>query len=435
MRATTTGPNRRDGNYLRLWWANAINSVGDGAFVAALPLLAVTITRDPRDISIIAAATYLPWLLLSLPAGVIVDRYDRATLMWRCQAVQALIVAGVAAITATGRSSIPILVAASFLLGSAQVVITNAAQSALPHYVPVARLQRANANQFIAQTLGQSTLGPPLGSLLFVVAATLPFGLDVVSFAASAALLAGLPRVARDRPPRRSSMRAEMSEGLRWLKGHQLLRTLAVMLGLNTFCFQMGFATLVLFATGTLHLSEAYYGVILVGAGLGSIVGGLLNSHIARRLGALPALLTSYAVNGVSYIGMGLAPNGVALAALLAASGVAVTVTSVVPVSLRQQLVPDRLLGRVNSAYRMIGWGLMPLGSLAGGFAAQHFGLRAPFVGAGAIRLIVLAVTLPVLLAGARSLRTAPAAGPRPHGAGVRTIEHDQPVDHKAADR
>ena len=136
-----------DGRYWRLWWANAINSVGDGAFIAALPLLAVTITTDPRTISIIAAATYLPWLLLSLPAGVIVDRYDRATLMWQCQTFQAVIVAGVAAATAAGHANIPILVAASFLLGSAQVIITNAAQSALPQYVPLRRLQRARQSR------------------------------------------------------------------------------------------------------------------------------------------------------------------------------------------------------------------------------------------------------------------------------------------------
>src|SRR5271155_3962637 len=82
--------------YWRLWWANAISSTGDGAFVAALPLLAVTITRDPRLVSVVAAATYLPWLLLSLPAGAVVDRYDRATLMWRAQAVQTAVVVGIA---------------------------------------------------------------------------------------------------------------------------------------------------------------------------------------------------------------------------------------------------------------------------------------------------------------------------------------------------
>src|SRR5690242_14983325 len=91
--AQSTGTFERSGTdrprlgdrYWRLWWANAINSVGDGAFIAALPLLAVTVTHDPRQISMLAVASYLPWLLLSLPAGVIVDRYDRATLMWRCQ--------------------------------------------------------------------------------------------------------------------------------------------------------------------------------------------------------------------------------------------------------------------------------------------------------------------------------------------------------------
>ncbi|MFY1633699.1 MFS transporter [Solwaraspora sp. WMMB335] len=401
----TEGKSRLGGHYWRLWWANTINSVGDGAFVAALPLLAVSVTTDPRDISAIATATYLPWLLLSLPVGVIVDRYDRATLMWRCQAFQGVVVAGVALAAATGHTSIPLLLAASFLLGSAQVVITNAAQSVLPQLVPAPLLQRANANQYVVQTLGQSMLGPPLGSLLFVVAAALPFGLDAASFALSAFLLFTLPRIEKG-SRRESSMRAEMTEGLLWLKRHRLLRTLAFMLGMNTFCHQMGFATLVLFATQTLHLSYRDYGLMLVGVGVGSIIGGFVNSRIARWLGPLPALLLSYAANAVIYIAMGLAPNGGALTILLGACGLVVTVTSIVTVSLRQQMVPDRLLGRVNSVYRMIGWGLMPVGSLLGGLIAQHFGLRAPFLGAGAIRIVVLLLAAPIVIGSIRKMGT-----------------------------
>jgi MFS family permease len=396
------------GMYWRLWWANAVNSVGDGAFVAALSLLAVTVTTDARAISIIAAVAYLPWLLLSLPAGVIVDRYDRATLMWRCQAGQAAIVAGVAVATVTGHVSIPLLAAASFLLGSAQVVIANAAQSALPQYVPVRLLPRANGNQYVAQTLGGWVLGPPVGSVLFVAAAALPFGLDAASFVLSAALLATLPR----RPAQRTehtSMRGEVSEGLRWLRGHRLLRTLAVMLGMNTFCQQMGFATLVLFATQTLHLGSRDYGLVLVGGGLGGIVGGLINSRVAQWLGPLPALAASYVASAILYIAAGLAANGAVLAVLFAAGGIALTLINVVTVSLRQQIVPQELLGRVNSVYRMLGWGLMPLGGVAGGLVAHRFGLRAPLLGAGAIRFAVIATTLPFLIAIARR----PAAGRR----------------------
>jgi MFS family permease len=104
--------------YWRLWWANAISSTGDGAFVTALPLLAVTITRDPRLVSVVTAATYLPWLLLSLPAGAVVDRYDRATLMWAAQAVQAAVVTALVIAIVARRADIEVLAAGGLLLGS-----------------------------------------------------------------------------------------------------------------------------------------------------------------------------------------------------------------------------------------------------------------------------------------------------------------------------
>src|SRR5580704_8721732 len=118
-------------DYWRLWWANAISSTGDGAFVAALPLLAVTITRDPRLVSVVTAATYLPWIVLSLPAGALVDRYDRATLMWRSQAAQAAVVAAVAILIVFRIGDIAVLAVAGLLLGCAEVVFSNAAQSVL----------------------------------------------------------------------------------------------------------------------------------------------------------------------------------------------------------------------------------------------------------------------------------------------------------------
>src|SRR6202012_5148655 len=216
--------------YWRMWWANAISGTGDGAFTAALPLLAVAITRDPRLVSVVTAAMFLPWMVLSLPGGAIVDRYDRATLMWRSQAVQAAVVTAVAIAIASGQDSIAILSVAGLLLGCAEVIFSNAAQAVLPALVPPELLPRANGSQQVSLTIGESFLGPPVGSLLFAAAAALPFGLDAVSFAGSAALVATLPRSPRSRekhPP----IRAQIAEGLRWLARHRLLRVVAVLLG------------------------------------------------------------------------------------------------------------------------------------------------------------------------------------------------------------
>lgn len=395
---------RLGASFWRLWWANAINSIGDGAVIAAMPLLAVTVTRDPRQISVISAVTYLPWLLLSLPAGAMVDRHDRASLMWRCQAFQAMVIATVAVVAVMHMVSIPFLAVASLLVGAPQVVITNAAQSVLPQIVPAQQLPLANSNQYVVQTVGQSSVGPPLGSLLFTLVAALPFGLDAGSFAVSAALLATLPRVPVGVAARRS-LRTEAAEGLRWLGSHPLLRTLALLLAVNTFCNQMGMATLVLLATQTLHLSLRTYGLLLVAIGIGSVLGGLANVHITKRLSPLPIFVMALAANAAVYAGMGLAGNSTELAAMLALSGIVVTLSTTVTVSLRQQIVPAQLLGRVNSVYRMVGWGFMPLGALAGGFAAEQLGLRAPFLIASAVRAACLMAALPILYTEARTFK------------------------------
>lgn len=385
--------------YWRVWWANTVSSVGDGALVSALPLLAVTITRDPRLIAVVSAAFYLPWLLLSLPAGALVDRCDRATLMWRAQAVQGAVVAVIAVLAAIGAADIAMLTAAGFCLGAAEVVFSNAAQALLPQLVPADLLPKANGNLQVSLTVGETFLGPPVGSVLFAAARVLPFGLDAGSFAASAALLSGLPRI----PPAHGAggLRATIAEGLRWLFRHRLLRVVAVLLGVMGFCNQMGQAVLVLLATQTLHIGARGYGLLWAAAAAGSVVGGLANPAITRRLGQLPSLVVAMAATALAFAGIGLAPDPVVAGLMMACDGFFVTMWNIVTVSLRQRIVPGDLLGRVNSVYRMIGWGLMPAGALAGGFAAHVGGLRAPYVIGGIVCGVTLVAALPVLL-GAR---------------------------------
>jgi MFS family permease len=385
--------------YWRLWWANAVSSVGDGAFAAALPLLAVTVTRDPRLVSVVSVATYLPWLIVSLPAGSLVDRHDRSTLMWRSQLVQGFAVGVITILAAVHHVNIAALAVTGFCLGSAQVVFTNAAQSVLPSLVPADLLPRANGTQYAVQTIGQSFVGPPLGSALFAVAAAAPFGIDVASFAGSAVLLTMLPRFRRP-----GTSRAGIRDGLRWLLRHRLLRVVAVLLGMNNFFGQMGWATFVLLATGALHVSARGFGLLLATSAVGSVLGGLVHPAITRRLGQVPSLVIASAANALLYIGISVTSSIVIMGILLAGSGFVITMWNVVTVSLRQQIVPDDLLGRVNSAYRMIGWGMIPLGALAGGFVADLAGLRAPFLVAGIARGVTLLALLPALLAASRAL-------------------------------
>lgn len=394
--------------YWRLWWANAVSYVGDGALVTALPLFAITVTKDPRLISLVSAAMFVPWLPLSLPAGVIVDRYDRAALMWRSQVFQFAVTAALAAGVATHHAGIAVLVIGGLLLGSAEVFFSNAAQSVLPQLVPTELLARANGNQQVVLTIGETFAGPPLGSVLFAVRAALPFGLDAVSFAGSAALLATLPRTRKAPAKSGTSMRAEIAEGIRWLARHRLLRSVAVLLGVANFASQMGQATLVLLATEVLHTGTRGYGLLWTASAAGSVLGGLVNPVVTRRVGLVPSLVMSGCAFAGVYVGVGMSPDFAVALALMACQGFFVTMWNIVTVTLRQTVVPAALLGRVNSAYRMVGWGLMPLGALAGGFAAHAIGLRAPYVIGGLLLAVAMLVAAPAL----RAARSGPPAGP-----------------------
>jgi MFS family permease len=378
-----------------------VSNVGDGAFAAAVPLLAVALTRDPRLVSVVSAATTLPWLLLSLPAGALVDRHDRAGLMWRAQALQAFVVGVLAVAVALGATSIPLLAVAAFALGACEVVFGNAAQAILPDIVPAADLHRANGQQFAAAATARTFVGPPVGSLLFAAAAALPFGLDAASFAVSAVLVARLPR--RPRPPSAAPLGKAVAEGLRWLGGHRLLRTLALLLAVNLFCFQLANVTLVLLATQELHVGVRAYGLLLTASAVGGIAGGLVNHRIAARIGTLPTVLLALAGAVPAYLASGVSTNAYVLGLLLAAISFFSSMWNVVTVSLRQSLPPAELLGRVNSVYRMLGSGLTPLGALAGGLVAHDLGVRAAYPIAGGLRGCALILALPALLSALRA--------------------------------
>jgi MFS family permease len=399
MTATAALPRKRLGpRYWRLWTASTISNLGDGVDLAAMPLLAASLTRDPRLVAGLAVALSLPWLLFALPAGAIVDRLDRRKVMYRVNLVRAALVAGLAVTVATDTASIWLLYVIAFGLGIAETLFDNAAQSIMPSIVDAELLELANGRQYAAEVVANTFVGPPLGGVLFAVAISLPFWLDSGSFLVSALLIATLAgsfrpagAAAREAGTRRS-LRAEIAEGVRWLRGHRLLRTLALLLGAMNFTMTMVMATAVLFAQEILGLDDRGYGLLLAGMAVGSVLGGLFGSRIAAALGPGRALVTAVAACMFSEAAVGLMSHAVPVALLFWISGLFGTVWNIITVSLRQQIIPDVLLGRVNSVYRFLGWGSMPLGALAGGLIANAFGLRAPYLVGGVIAAVLVLV-------------------------------------------
>jgi MFS family permease len=399
--------------YTRLWLASSVSFVGDGVFYTALPLLAAALTRDPLGVAAVEAAGQLPWLLFALPAGALVDRWDRRRVLWLTDAYRSLVLVALTGAVMVGWASIPLLGAAGFLLGLGSVLFTPAVMSILPAIVTrePARLERANGRLAAAQTVGEHFLGPPAGGALFTVSRSLPLAVDALSFAVSAALIASIPgryraaatAGAEDAAPpapgaaSRASLRTEIIEGLRWLAGHRLLRALAAMVAISSLALSAWTSIMVLFAQDLLGLGNVGYGLLWTGVAAGSLLGSLLAAHLARWLGGGPLLIVTAAAFGATTIGIGASSSPWVAGALLGALGAAVTTWNVVVVSLRQSIVPDLLVGRVNSAFQLLGMGMLPLGAALGGVLGRTLGLRAPFLISGAAMLVTALVAIPTV--------------------------------------
>jgi MFS family permease len=284
--ASSAAATRRPGrvrlgpSYAKLWSAVAISTVGDGVYATALPLLAATLTRDPLAVAVVFFAGQLPWLLLALPAGVVVDRVDRRRLLWTTDAARFAIVGTFGVAVLAGWATIPLLATAGFLLGVGQTLYDTAAQVIVPALVSrdPAQLEAANGRIESAAVIGGQLAGPPAGGLLFAAAPAVPFLLDAASFTAAAGLVATIPgRYARPRDPwaAPTSLRAEVAEGLGWLWRHRLLRTLGVMVGVLNLTIAGWLAVFVLFAQEELGLGSVGYGVLLTGLAVGGGAGGL----------------------------------------------------------------------------------------------------------------------------------------------------------------
>ncbi|MGR3614596.1 MAG: MFS transporter [Paracoccaceae bacterium] len=386
-------------NYRLLFSSSAISNLGDGVSMLAFPWLATLITRDPILIAMVAFAARLPWLLFSIPAGVWTDRLDRRRMMVQADLVRLALTLGVVAVILSAPEFPPdrtglyigAISVLAFLLGSAEVIRDNAAQTVLPAVVPKDALEQANGQIWSVEQVMGAFVGPPLAGFLIAYAVPAPFVLDAVTFGVAALLVWSMTLTPRDRPARRSMM-VEAREGITWMLRHRVILQLAVMLGLLNAFNVMALTMLTLFSQEILGLKAWQYGMLITAEAAGGVMGGLVCPRVVARIGRRASLLLALPLIAAGWGVVGLTSNVWIAGLALFAGMFAGLLWNVVTVSYRQRLIPDELLGRVNSLYRFFGWGMIPFGALAGGWIVslaepdmgRELGLRLPFLIAAA---------------------------------------------------
>lgn len=388
----------RNRNYRLLLTAGTLTNLGDGVIALALPWLATLMSRDPLAIAAVAAAGRMPWLLFALPSGVIIDRTDRRKLIARADMIRAGIVTAIMmlALSEPVAGAVWLLAGLAFLLGSAEVMRDNAAQTILPSIVAPADLEVANGQMWSAEQLMGQFIGPPLAGVLIGLGIAVPFGLDgaALVFAAGMVWLITLP------PQLTNSARfwPALVEGINWMRKDRLLFRFAVTLGMVNFLFSMATTITILFSQEILGLSAAEHGLLLSAVATGAVAGSLGAPLITKGIGAQAALYLSFLTWGMAYAAIGLSSTAWVVGAAMALFMAASMLWNVITVSWRQRRIPAELLGRVNSIYRFFGWGSMPLGAIAAGIlvslieteAGREMALRGPFVLAAAGYLVLL---------------------------------------------
>lgn len=390
---------RLNGPFWRLFGATAASNLADGVSRAVVPLLAATLTRDPVLIAAITGLSFLPWLLLALPAGTLVDRSDRRRVMIRANLLRAVLFTLLASTVATGTATIWLLYVVVLLLGCAETLYDSAARAVLPQIVRRDQLDRGNGLLVTAESGMQTFVGAPVGALIFALAAAAPLVGNVAFYAVAALVMATVAgRFTPERTiTRTAGFRSELAAGVRWLWGHRLLRELTAVMGATSMLQSVPNAVLVLYVLEVLRVPEANYGLVVLGTGVGGLVGGLIAAAVGRRCGRILTLSLASVLAPLPVLAMSLTDNAVLGGTLFGLAAFFVSIANVLTMSLRQALIPGELFGRVQGSYRTVVWGGIPIGAIAGGGLAAATSVPTAFA-VGGVGGFVVGVWMVALL-------------------------------------
>ena len=375
--------------------ATGMANLGDGIVQTGVPLYALTLTRSPSQIALLTAAAWLPWLVLGLAAGVVVDRRDRKYTQVVGLAARAVVLGVAVWLVASGRMTIPALTVVVLLYGVTDVVVDLAGSALVPDLVPRSRLEAANGRTLAAQQVMSAFVGGPVAGALLALGAGwvlgVPAGLGVLALLLIATRIPGTYKHAATQ---KRSATAEIREGVGFLVRHPVLRPLLVAGSVMNMASTGYFAVFVLWMVGPgsrVGLEPAQYPLVVAVLAVGAVLGSVAAEPLAGRVPEVRLLLTSWMLQSLLMLVPVLLPTVPAIATGMFLLGFLNTTGNVVSQSMRQRMVAPGMLGRVGGASRTLAYGLMPVGALLGGLVAEQWGLPAVFVGATAVCVAAVA--------------------------------------------
>ena len=373
-------PARLGRSFRWLLAASIVTNAGDGIAIAAGPLLVASQTHDPFLVSLALLSEYLPHLVFGLFAGVVADRHDRRRIVAGVNLFRSLVLVVLTAMIVTGVVDIAIVLVTLFVLGTAETFADAASSTLIPSLVAREDLGVANARQQGAVLLLNQLVTPPIGAFLFAIGMALPFGANAAGFALGAVLVSRVAASTRpDRPAGPSHLRREIAEGIRWLVHHPPMRTLALTILLFNVTYGAAWSVLVLYAGQRLGMDAVGFGLITAATAIGGIVGTVAYGSLERRFSLADLMRIGLLIETATHLVLALTTSSTVALVTFVIFGAHAFVWGTTSTVVRQRAVPDALMGRVGSVYRIAIMGGIVVGTPIGGLLARAFGITAPF--------------------------------------------------------
>jgi predicted MFS family arabinose efflux permease len=389
----TIAPARLGPGFRWLLSSSWISNLGDGVGLAAGPLLVASQTREPLLVASAVLLQQLPWLLFGLYAGALADRLDRRRLVVGVNLARCLVLMLLAASIATALVSVPVVLGALFLLGTCEVFADNTSGTLMPMLVSRDDLGVANARLVSGYITANQLAGPPIGAALFTIGATVPFGAQAGLVALSAVLVSRLrlPPHGQSAHERRH-LRADIREGLRWVRHHAAVRTLVLTIFIFNITFGAAWSVLVLYATDRLGMGEVGFGLLTTVSAFGGIAGTAAYGWITRRVSLGDLMRIGLVIETITHLALAVNTSATIALVIFFVFGAHAFVWGTTSMTVRQRAVPTHLQGRVNSVNSLGVFGGMVVGSGVGGLIGQQWGVTAPFwfAGVGSAVFVVL---------------------------------------------
>ena len=424
--APTTGDRRLGPRFRTLLVASGASNLGDGILMVAVPLVAIGFTRAPGEIGLLTAATWLPWLLVGIVAGVVVDRTDRRRAQMVALTARAALLAGAAWLAVSGGLTLTWLLVIVLAYGTTEVFADLAANALVPDLVTAEQLPTANGRIVSVQEVTNTFLGSPVSGALLALGTGWALGVPAaLAVLAVLVLWRGLPGRYSHAPTRGAGEAtpgavrhalADVRDGLALVLRHRVLRPLVLAGALVNLTSTAYISVFVLWVVGPgsrVGVPATVYPLLLTLAAVGAVLGSTLVGRVLARIGEVRAMVGSWAIAFGTLALPVLVPHPVAIGAALLVMGTFSTIGNVVSQSVRQRIVPREMLGRTGGATRTLVFGLMPVGALLGGVVAERRGIPTTLLGA-TVAALAVAAGLAVAMRGVTPADlAAPQPGPR----------------------